>query len=138
MSAAAPQPPPHRYPVTSLHDNRTQQTDSNGYPDPRNGHGSGNGGAPRPPQPLKHMKDIYARAQHLIPKDASVEKLILTASECLRIAQTSLDFRKPDMALSDFIEAQLIMSQVLPAHRDAPSLNDRPRLAAEHRAILKV
>lgn len=85
-----------------------------------------------------HMKDIYARAQFLIPKDASVEKLIMTANECLKLAQTSLEFKKPDSALSDFIEAQLILTDVLPHHRDAPSLMDRPRLAEQHRAILKV
>jgi ubiquitin carboxyl-terminal hydrolase 8 len=137
MSAAAPPPPPppHHYPIASSQDHMA----SNGYQHTsRNGYGGEKGGSSRPVKPYPHLKDLYARAQSLISQNVSLEKLLLQADNCLSSAQTSLDFKRPEMALSDFLQAQIIMSQVIPSHQDTMMLHDRPRMGEQHRMILKV
>jgi ubiquitin carboxyl-terminal hydrolase 8 len=113
---------------------------SNGYQhSSRNGYGGENGGGSgRPSKPYPHLKDLYARAQTLVPQNVSLEKLLQQAESSLASAQSSLDFKRPEMALSDFLQAQIIMSQVIPLHRDSMMLHDRRRLGDQHKMILKV
>lgn len=135
MSAAAPPVPPHRYSVTSPIGHMA----SNGYQHTsRNGYGPENGGSSRPSKPYPHLKDLYARAQSQINQNVSLEKLLNQAESCLATAQSSLDFKRPEMALSDFLQAQIIMSQVIPIHRDSMMLHDRPRWRDQQKMILKV
>lgn len=90
------------------------------------------------PGPFPHIKDIYARAESQCPQDTSLEKLLNTAENCLNAAQSSLDFKRPEMALTDYVAANIIMSHGVPRHHDAMMIHDRPRLAEQRGKIMKV
>jgi hypothetical protein len=141
MSAAAPPlPPPHNRPITSTSNNAIDHMASDGYQSySRIGRGGGDSAVNRSqPRPFPHIKDIYARAESQCPQDTSLEKLLTTADNCLNAAQSSLDFKRPDMALSEYVAANIIMSHAVPRHHDAMMIHDRPRLAQQRVKILKV
>jgi len=104
----------------------------------RIGRGGDSAGNRSQARPFPHIKDIYARAETLCPQDTSLDKLLDTAENCLRSAQSSLDFKRPDMALTDYAAANIIMSHAVPRHHDAMMIHDRPRLAQQRGQIIKV
>jgi len=89
-------------------------------------------------RPLMHIKDIWVRAQSGIPRDTSLEKLLMLAQDRLNSAQSSLDFKRPDIAVADFLTANQIMAERVPSHPDAMMIHDRPRLAEQKKMLLKV
>ena len=140
MSAAAPPlPPPHNRPITSASNIASDHMAGNGYQSySRIGRGGDSAVNRSQSRPFAHIKDIYARAESQCPQDTSLEKLLNTAENCLNTAQSSLDFKRPDMALADYVAANIIMSYAVPRHHDAMSIHDRPRLAEQRGKILKV
>jgi len=85
-----------------------------------------------------HIKDVWVRAQDRIPREGSIEKLLSLAQDCLNSAQSSLDFKRPDIAVADFLTANQIVAERIPSHKDAMILHDRPRLAEQKRMLCKV
>lgn len=62
----------------------------------------------------------------------------MLAQDCLNSAQSSIDFKRPDMAVADFLKANQIMAVLVPSHPDSMMLHDRPRLNEQKKMLLKV
>jgi len=141
-AAALPPPPPYPNPLQfswlSLHN----QMASNGHQyESRSAYNAGDAdadGGRRLPRPLMHIKDVWVRAQQGIPHDGSLEKLLMLAQDCLNSAQSSLDFKRPDIAVADFLKANQIIAVLVPSHPDSMILHDRPRLAEQKKMLCKV
>jgi len=141
MSAAAPPlPPTHNRPITSASNTTIDHmAGGDGYQSySRIGRGGDSAGNRSQPRLFPHIKDIYFRAESQCPQDTSLEKLLNTAENCLNTAQSSLDFKRPDMALADYVAANIIMTHAVPRHHDAMMIHDKARLAQQRGKILKV
>lgn len=139
-ATAPPPPPPHLQPAQLPSAGFHNQMASNGHQyGSRSAYGAGdNDGGRAPARPLMHIKDIWVRAQSRIPREGSLEKLLNLAQDCLNSAQSSLDFKRPDIAVADFLTANQIMAERVPSHPDSLMLHDRPRLAEQKKMLCKV
>ncbi|KAK6855379.1 ubiquitin carboxyl-terminal hydrolase [Apiospora arundinis] len=89
---------------------------ANGFPTPpsANGHGGRRG-------PLPHIDDLTSVAVNLNPH-TPLRKFLEVGDKHMRQAITYNDFRRPDLALQEFITAFTIAVDKIPKHKDYPSL----------------
>ncbi|UZP37454.1 hypothetical protein NXS19_005270 [Fusarium pseudograminearum] len=66
---------------------------------------------------LPHIDDVIAPPQDLDP-NMSARKLLETAETALRQAEMSRDFRRPAIALKEYIRASIIAIQTITKHPD--------------------
>lgn len=91
-------------------------TRANGFATPpaANGHGGRKG-------PLPHIDDLTSVAVNLNPH-TPLRKFLEVGDKHMRQAITYNDFRRPDLALQEFITAFTIAVDKIPKHKDYPSL----------------
>ncbi|KAK8098599.1 ubiquitin carboxyl-terminal hydrolase [Apiospora kogelbergensis] len=89
---------------------------ANGFATPAsaNGHGGRRG-------PLPHIDDLTSVAVTLNPH-TPLRKFLEVGDKHMRQAVTYNDFRRPDLALQEFITAFTIAVDKIPKHKDYPSL----------------
>ncbi|KAK8069358.1 ubiquitin carboxyl-terminal hydrolase isozyme L3 [Apiospora phragmitis] len=83
-------------------------------PPSANGHGGRKG-------PLPHIDDLTSVAVNLNPH-TPLRKFLEVGDKHMRQAITYNDFRRPDLALQEFITAFTIAVDKIPKHKDYPSL----------------
>ncbi|KAF7559826.1 hypothetical protein G7046_g4338 [Stylonectria norvegica] len=124
--------------TSSVVENGTRPVANNGVYSLPPGQAGRHGDVPRPGAPIiPHINDILA-----VPKDIdsnqSIKKLLEMAETSLRQAEISRDFRRPALALRDYIRASIIAVQVIRNHRDFTFLKgEREDLSRMHNALLK-
>ncbi|CZS96891.1 related to ubiquitin carboxyl-terminal hydrolase [Rhynchosporium graminicola] len=78
---------------------------------------------------LPHLDDLVAVAPSRDIMHWSMRRLLQEGELLAKQADTHLDFRKPDMALQEYIKATIIAVEYVPRHKDYPSLqSDRGEL----------
>ncbi|KAF2837434.1 cysteine proteinase [Patellaria atrata CBS 101060] len=105
-----------------------------------NGHGpNGTSHTERPgpmPRVFPHIKDLQAKALQKINPYSSITTLIQEAENCTKQADTFADFRRPDLAYVEYLVASEIVLNVIPRHKDAPSVaGDRGRLHRQNKDL---
>ncbi|RDA93900.1 hypothetical protein CP533_4486 [Ophiocordyceps camponoti-saundersi (nom. inval.)] len=93
--------------------------------------------APNSPTPLPHIDDLVA-----IPTDVgsnqSIKRLLEIAQAALRQSEISREFKRPALALKEYIRASVIVIQIISNHKDYPGLRaDHADTARVHGALLK-
>jgi ubiquitin carboxyl-terminal hydrolase 8 len=102
-SAATAGPPPNR-------------------PDPTNGVQLGDSyGSKSANRVFPHIDDLVA-AQPDANIYTPIRKLLLQGELHSKQAETHLDFRRPDIALQEYIKAYTIVVEIIPRHKDFPEL----------------
>lgn len=72
---------------------------------------------------LPHIDDLVNTNSSLhLDNHAPLTKLLQTAEDYAKQADTHLDFRRPDLALEEYIKAFNITVEDIPRHKDFPSL----------------
>ncbi|KAI1095703.1 cysteine proteinase [Rostrohypoxylon terebratum] len=88
------------------------------------GHGSGsNSGAGK--APYRHIEDLVSVGVDLDPH-TPLRKVLEIGDAHMRQAMTYNDFRRPDLALQEYIKAFTIAVDKVPRHKDYPSLKSDP------------
>lgn len=98
-----------------------------------------NGGPPRGRgPPLPHITDITATPRD-IDRNQSLKRLLDTCESLLRSAETSREFKRPAIALKDYIRASIIAVHVINQHREYPTMQQHRGgdLQRRHTAVLK-
>ncbi|GAB0134442.1 hypothetical protein EsDP_00002815 [Epichloe bromicola] len=92
------------------------------YSLPPGGYDGRNGGAARPgATPFPHIDDIVAIPKDIDPNQ-SIRRLLAQAESSLRQSEMSRDFKRPALALKDYIRAYIIAVQTISEHQDYPAL----------------
>ncbi|KAJ4185940.1 ubiquitin-specific protease doa4 [Fusarium falciforme] len=104
------------------------------------GHPSGPGGRRGGDTPaassIPHIDDILANPRN-IDENQSIRKLLEAAQASLRQAEMARDFRRPAIALQEYLRASIIAIQIIGSHRDYSSMqSDHKDLARAHTAFL--
>jgi ubiquitin carboxyl-terminal hydrolase 8 len=68
-----------------------------------------------------HIDDLVAVQPDVNPL-APIRKLLEKGDSCAKQADTHLDFRRPDIALQEYINASTIIVDLIPRHKDYPEL----------------
>jgi ubiquitin carboxyl-terminal hydrolase 8 len=68
-----------------------------------------------------HIDDLVA-AQPDVNAIAPIRRLLTEGESCAKQADTNLDFRRPDIALQEYIKASTIIVDLIPRHKDYPEL----------------
>ena len=85
--------------------------------------------------PFPHIEDLTSVSVDLDPH-TPLRKVLEKGDTHMRQAITYNDFRRPDLALQEFIKAFTIAVDKIPKHKDYPSLkNDRGDLARLYEAL---
>ncbi|KAL2260209.1 hypothetical protein VTK26DRAFT_5871 [Humicola hyalothermophila] len=83
-------------------------------------------------RPLPHIDDITSvTVDDAASVHAPVEKVLQTAEVCLRQAESSKNFGRPDLALKDFIKANIILLEVIKKNKGWVSLQSDNRAQFE-------
>ncbi|KAK3295143.1 uncharacterized protein B0H64DRAFT_139352 [Chaetomium fimeti] len=77
-------------------------------------------------RPLPHIEDITSVTVDLDPH-APIEKVLQTAELCLRQAESSKSFGRPDFALKDYIRTNIILLDVIKKNKGWVSLHSDNR-----------
>jgi ubiquitin carboxyl-terminal hydrolase 8 len=81
-----------------------------------------------PSRTYPHIDDLVA-AKPDINALASIRKLLAQGELYAKQAETHLDFRRPEIALQEYVKASTIVVDVIPRHKDYPDLkSDRGEL----------
>ncbi|KAF4460766.1 ubiquitin carboxyl-terminal hydrolase [Fusarium albosuccineum] len=104
------------------------------------GHPSGPSGRregdPPSASSIPHIDDILAAPRN-IDETQPIRKLLESAEASLRQAEMAREFRRPAIALQEYIRASVIAIQTIRNHRDYTFLkNDRADLTHAHTALL--
>ncbi|GAB1315712.1 ubiquitin-specific protease doa4 [Madurella fahalii] len=83
--------------------------------------GGGHDGAKVPKRPLPHIDDIISVTVDL-EEQAPIEKVLVTAENYLRQAESSKNFGRPDYALQDYLRASIILLRIIQRNMGWPSL----------------
>ncbi|KXX83345.1 Ubiquitin carboxyl-terminal hydrolase 8 [Madurella mycetomatis] len=92
-----------------------------GGPAPLGAPGDGHDGAKVPKRPLPHIDDIVSVTVDL-EEQAPIEKILVTAENCLRQAVSCKNFGRPVLALQDYLRANIILVNIIPRNMGWPSL----------------
>ncbi|KAI0026091.1 hypothetical protein F4780DRAFT_5964 [Xylariomycetidae sp. FL0641] len=85
--------------------------------------------------PYRHIDDLTSVAVDLDPH-TPLRKVLEAADAHMRQATTFNDFRRPDLALQEYIKAFTIAVDAVPKHKDYPSLkSDRGELSRRYGAL---
>lgn len=96
------------------------------------GAGGSGGGDRRPKRPLPHIDDITSANIDLDSyAHAPIDKVLTTGEEFLRQAETSRSFGRPDLALRDYIQATIIVVDVIKKNKDWVSLQSGNKTLSE-------
>ncbi|MBE3049869.1 hypothetical protein IMZ48_46705, partial [Candidatus Bathyarchaeota archaeon] len=94
------------------------------------------GGSPAAKPPFPHISDLTSVTAGVDPH-SPIRKLLDDAHACLRQADTFNSFGRPDAALSEYIRGSLIAVEVVPRHKQYPSLRtDREGLWRLYEALM--
>jgi ubiquitin carboxyl-terminal hydrolase 8 len=94
-------------------------------------------GSAQPGHQLPHVDDITAFPRD-IDVNQSIKRLLDTAELSLRSAETSRDFRRPGIALKEYIKASYICVVTIKGHKDYPTLQSGwGDLTKKHNALLR-
>ncbi|KZF22507.1 cysteine proteinase [Xylona heveae TC161] len=76
-------------------------------------------------RPYPHVKDLVTRAVTDVNSYAPLPKLLRTAELSAKQADNLLNLERshPDLAFAEYVRASHIISEVIPYHKDAPSLH---------------
>ncbi|OTA62387.1 cysteine proteinase [Hypoxylon sp. EC38] len=114
--------------MTSISSDRIISTNGVG------GHASGNGSGPTK-APFRHIDDLVLVGVDLDPH-TPLRKILELGDAHMRQATTYNDFRRPDLALQEYIKAFTIAVDKVPKHKDYPSLkSDRGDLGRLYNAL---
>ncbi|KFY39835.1 hypothetical protein V494_03791 [Pseudogymnoascus sp. VKM F-4513 (FW-928)] len=87
-----------------------------------NGHGrAGDNGKKPPARVFQHIDDLL-KAKPEVNVHAPIRRLVLDAESYSKQADTHIDFRRPDLALQDYIKASIIAIDIIPRHKEYPDL----------------
>lgn len=90
-------------------------------------------------QPLAHIDDLKVRALEGLDKNQTIPHLITTAENALRQAVTLLDFRKPDLAYTEYIRCYEILVNYIYQNPGYPDFkNGKSPAFSRYNYLLKV
>ncbi|ELR08067.1 hypothetical protein GMDG_02894 [Pseudogymnoascus destructans 20631-21] len=103
-----------------------------------NGHGAaGDNGKKLPARVFQHIDDLL-KAKPEVNVHAPIRRLVLDVESYSKQADTHIDFRRPDLALQDYIKASIIAIDIIPRHKEYPDLKaDRGELHRLYGALQK-
>lgn len=103
-----------------------------------NGHGgAGDTGKKIPARVYQHIDDLL-KAKPEVNIHAPIRRLVLDAESYSKQADTHIDFRRPDLALQDYMKASIIAIDIIPRHKEYPDLKaDRGELHRLYSALQK-
>ena len=119
---------------TSTSTSTSMKHNSNGNPNfpTTNGNGKPAGGGKAP---FRHIDDLTSVGVDLDPH-TPLRKVLEIGDSHMRQAITFNDFRRPDLALQEYIKAFTIAVDAVPKHKDYPSLkHDREDLGRLYNAL---
>ncbi|KAI5922860.1 hypothetical protein F4810DRAFT_242200 [Camillea tinctor] len=97
--------------------------------------GNAFGGAGSGKAPFRHIDDLVYVSVDIDPH-TPLRKMLETGAEHMRQALTYTDFRRPDLALQEYIKATTIAVDKVPRHKDYPSMkSDRSDLGRLYSAL---
>lgn len=70
---------------------------------------------------LPHLDDLKS-ARPVVDINWPIQKIIRDAELFAKQAETHLDFRRPDLALEEYIKASILVTEVIPHHKEYPSI----------------
>jgi ubiquitin carboxyl-terminal hydrolase 8 len=70
---------------------------------------------------LPHLDDLKS-ARPVVDINWPIRRIILDAELFAKQADTHLDFRRPDLALEEYIKASILITEVIPHHKEYPSV----------------
>lgn len=114
-SAASAGPPPNRYEPT------TGDGPAGGSHTPNGDNARSSSGVRGKNRVIPHIDDLLA-AQPDINALAPIRRLLAEGDTYAKQAETHLDFRRPDIALQEYIKASIIIVDIIPRHKDYPEL----------------
>ncbi|KIN01414.1 hypothetical protein OIDMADRAFT_29084 [Oidiodendron maius Zn] len=68
-----------------------------------------------------HYDDLK-RARPNADKNSPIRTIIQEAEVCAKQAETQIDFRRPDLAFQEHLKASILVAEILPIHKDSPTL----------------
>jgi len=84
-----------------------------------------------------HLDDLVA-VKPDVGINASIRKLLAEGESLAKQADTHLDFRRPEVALQEFVKASIIAVELIPRHADYPALQqEQGDLYRLHNTLLK-
>jgi ubiquitin carboxyl-terminal hydrolase 8 len=93
---------------------------------------------------LKVVNRVFAHIDDLVSVKPNIDvhspiRTILHEGELFaKQADTHLDFRRPDVALQEHVKATIVAADIIPRHKDYPSLqSDRGELHRSYTALMK-
>ncbi|KFY99508.1 hypothetical protein V498_00706 [Pseudogymnoascus sp. VKM F-4517 (FW-2822)] len=103
-----------------------------------NGHGGAGDNAKKlPARIFQHIDDLL-KAKPEVNVHAPIRRLVLDAESYSKQADTHIDFRRPDLALQDYMKASIIAIDIIPRHKEYPDLKaDRGELHRLYSALQK-
>jgi ubiquitin carboxyl-terminal hydrolase 8 len=66
---------------------------------------------------LAHLDDLISVTPD-VDINEPIRRIIQQAETLAKSAESSLDFKRPDVALQDFIKASIIIMEIVPRHKD--------------------
>lgn len=125
MSTGATLGPPPRRPFSMYGTGPSPQggkLGANGY------NGGGDSGKKPSPRVFQHIDDLL-KAKPEVNIHAPIRRLLLDAESYSKQADTHTDFRRPDLALQDYMKASILVVDIIPRHKEYPDLKaDRGEL----------
>jgi ubiquitin carboxyl-terminal hydrolase 8 len=86
---------------------------------------------------LPHLDDLVG-VRPDVDRNTPFRTILQIGESLAKQADTHLDFRRPDIALQDYIKASIIAIEILPRHKDYSSLQaDRPELHRQYVGLNK-
>lgn len=70
---------------------------------------------------IPHINDLLTVTPD-VDRHAPMRRLLLEAENYAKNADTHLDFRRPDVALEEYLKAFIIAVEIIPRHKDYPEL----------------
>jgi ubiquitin carboxyl-terminal hydrolase 8 len=69
-----------------------------------------------------HIDDLTS-VQPVVDINSPIRRILQEAELLAKQADTHLDFRRPDIALQEFIKASILATDIIPRHKDFPSMS---------------
>lgn len=84
-----------------------------------------------------HIDDIMS-VRPQVDINSSIRKILQDADLLSRQADTHLDFRRPELALQEYLQASIIVAETIPRHKDYPDLQtNNGDLHRAHTGLMK-
>ena len=113
------------------------QTPQGGGSDANGQGAAGDNGKKIPARIFQHIDDLL-KAKPEVNIHAPIRRLVLDAESYSKQADTHIDFRRPDLALQDYMKASIIAIDIIPRHKEYPDLKtDRGELHRLYSALQK-